>query len=62
MESGTAERAVSIPGKATGAPAAHPVPGPDDIQPTTNETRDRIITGIITVVPILALGVAVWQA
>jgi stearoyl-CoA desaturase (Delta-9 desaturase) len=62
MESGTAERAVPISGKATGAPAAHPAPGPDDIQPATNETRDRIITGIITVVPILALGVAVWQA
>jgi stearoyl-CoA desaturase (Delta-9 desaturase) len=36
-------------------------PGPDDIEPVANETRDRIITGLVTVVPILALGVAAWQ-
>jgi stearoyl-CoA desaturase (delta-9 desaturase) len=41
---------------------ARPAPGPDDIEPAANETRDRIITGTITVVPILALGIAVWQA
>ena len=29
-----------------------------DVQPVLNETRDRIITGIVTVVPFLALGVA----
>ena len=39
----------------------HPAPGPDDIEPAPNETRDRIITAIITILPILALGVAVWQ-
>jgi stearoyl-CoA desaturase (delta-9 desaturase) len=31
------------------------------VQPCTNETRDRIITGIITVGPVLALGLAGWQ-
>jgi stearoyl-CoA desaturase (Delta-9 desaturase) len=39
-----------------------PAPGPDDIQPTSNETRDRIITGIVTGVPFIAFGVAFWQA
>jgi stearoyl-CoA desaturase (delta-9 desaturase) len=46
------------------APAAGPAdgPSPDDIEPVLNETRDRIITGTVTVVPILALGVVAWQA
>jgi stearoyl-CoA desaturase (delta-9 desaturase) len=42
-------------------PRAAEVPGPDDVQPVANETRDRIITGIVTVVPFLALGVVGWQ-
>jgi stearoyl-CoA desaturase (delta-9 desaturase) len=33
----------------------------DDVQPVANETVDRIATGTITVLPILALGVAAWQ-
>ena len=37
-------------------PKQVPLPGPDDIQPVDHETRDRIITGTITVVPFLALG------
>ncbi len=32
-----------------------------DVQPVQNETRDRIITGVVTVAPFLALGVACWQ-
>jgi stearoyl-CoA desaturase (Delta-9 desaturase) len=36
-------------------------PGPDDIQPVANETRDRVITGIVTIVPIAALGFVAWQ-
>jgi stearoyl-CoA desaturase (delta-9 desaturase) len=32
-----------------------------DIQPVENETRDRIITGIVTVLPFVAVGVAGWQ-
>ena len=39
-----------------------PRPGPDDIEPVRNETRDRVITGTITVLPFAALGIAVWQA
>jgi len=37
------------------------VPLADAVQPTANETADRVITGIITVVPFLLLGVAGWQ-
>jgi stearoyl-CoA desaturase (delta-9 desaturase) len=36
-------------------------PLPSDIQPVQNETRDRIITGLVTVVPFVALVVAAWQ-
>jgi len=45
-------------------PADDPTPGPDpdDIEPVAHETRDRIITGTVTVVPFLALGLVVWQA
>ena len=37
-------------------------PLPQDIEPCSNETADRIATGIVTVVPVLALGLVVWQA
>src|ERR671918_1527649 len=30
-------------------------------QPAANETADRIITGLVTAVPILLLSVAAWQ-
>ena len=36
-------------------------PTADDIQITEHETRDRIITGFITVVPFVGLGVVGWQ-
>lgn len=36
-------------------------PLPSDIQPVANETRDRIITGLVTLVPFLALVLAGWQ-
>ncbi|MGB7587859.1 MAG: fatty acid desaturase, partial [Solirubrobacterales bacterium] len=36
-------------------------PLPSDIQPVANETRDRIITGLVTLIPFLALGLAAWQ-
>jgi stearoyl-CoA desaturase (Delta-9 desaturase) len=39
---------------AAGAAAA------DDVQPVANETRDRIITGVVTVAPIVGLVVAGW--
>src|SRR3712207_163402 len=37
-------------------------PGRDDIEPVANETRDRIITGFVNGVPVLGLGLVVWQA
>jgi len=33
----------------------------DDIQPVANETVDRIATGLVTAIPILAIGVVGWQ-
>ena len=36
-------------------------PLPSDIQPVANETRDRIITGLVTLIPFVALGFAAWQ-
>lgn len=36
-------------------------PLPSDIQPVENETRDRIITGLVTVIPFVALIFAGWQ-
>jgi stearoyl-CoA desaturase (Delta-9 desaturase) len=35
--------------------------GPDDVEPCHHETRDRVITALVTLVPFLALGVAAWQ-
>jgi stearoyl-CoA desaturase (delta-9 desaturase) len=37
-------------------------PAADDVEPIAHETRDRIITGLVTAVPFLALGLVVWQA
>ncbi len=37
-------------------------PGPEDVQPVANETRDRIITGTVTILPFLALGAGAWLA
>jgi stearoyl-CoA desaturase (Delta-9 desaturase) len=48
-------------------PAAHP-PGettrllPADVEPVAHEARDRIITGLVTAIPFLALGAVAWQA
>jgi stearoyl-CoA desaturase (Delta-9 desaturase) len=35
--------------------------GRDDVQPVANETLDRFLTGTITVLPILSLGIVGWQ-
>ncbi len=43
------------------APSRKRVPLADDIQPVAHETRDRIITGLLTVIPFLMLGFVVWQ-
>jgi stearoyl-CoA desaturase (delta-9 desaturase) len=34
---------------------------PDDVEPCSNETRDRLITGFVTVAPVVALGFLAWQ-
>ena len=36
-------------------------PGADEIQPVANETRDRIVTGTVTALPFLGLGLVCWQ-
>ena len=33
-----------------------------DTEPVSNESLHRTVTGLITVVPILALGLVAWQA
>ncbi len=33
----------------------------DDVQPVANENLDRFLTGTVTVLPIIALGVVAWQ-
>jgi stearoyl-CoA desaturase (delta-9 desaturase) len=40
---------------------SRPAPGPDDIQPTENETLDRFLTGTITVLPFIGLILVGWQ-
>src|SRR5919108_1496550 len=39
-----------------------PAPDPGDIELVEHELRDRIITGLVTVVPMLALAFAGWRA
>ena len=47
--------------EAVQAPAPAPaMPGPADIQPTAHETLDRTLTGLVTALPMIALGVAAW--
>jgi stearoyl-CoA desaturase (Delta-9 desaturase) len=36
-------------------------PTADDVEPVLHETRDRLITGTVTLVPFLALGIVGWQ-
>ena len=36
-------------------------PTPDDVQPVAFENLDRFLTGLITVGPMIALGVVAWQ-
>jgi stearoyl-CoA desaturase (Delta-9 desaturase) len=35
--------------------------GRDDVQPVANQTLDRFLTGTVTVLPFLGLGIAAWQ-
>jgi stearoyl-CoA desaturase (delta-9 desaturase) len=36
-------------------------PTAEDVQPVANETRDRLITGVVTALPFLALIIVGWQ-
>src|SRR6201991_4146448 len=36
-------------------------PGIDDVEPCEHETRDRIITGAVTVLPVFCLLIVAWQ-
>jgi len=38
-----------------------PRPSPDDVQACENEALDRFLTGLVTALPIMALGIVVWQ-
>src|ERR1700754_2858415 len=49
----------TLPKASAVVPEVGPLPG--DIQPVANESRDRIITGFVTVVPFFALFVSAWQ-
>jgi stearoyl-CoA desaturase (Delta-9 desaturase) len=44
-----------------GNPDSGSRPARDDVQPTSHETLDRTLTGIVTVVPFVGLGAAGWQ-
>src|SRR3954451_48330 len=44
-----------------GRSMAATAPTRDDVQPVANENLDRFLTGTVTVVPILALGIVAWQ-
>jgi stearoyl-CoA desaturase (Delta-9 desaturase) len=36
--------------------------GPADIQPVKNETADRIATGLVTIIPVMGVGLVAWQS
>jgi stearoyl-CoA desaturase (delta-9 desaturase) len=40
---------------------AGPAPSAGDVEPVAHETRDRLITGFVTLAPFVALGVVCWQ-
>jgi stearoyl-CoA desaturase (delta-9 desaturase) len=42
--------------------SSRPAQSRDDIQPAEHETRDRVITAIVTAVPVIGLAFACWQA
>jgi stearoyl-CoA desaturase (delta-9 desaturase) len=42
-------------------PITAPSPGADDIEPVQNESLHRFLTGTISGLPFVALGIAVWQ-
>jgi stearoyl-CoA desaturase (Delta-9 desaturase) len=44
------------------AASPRPAPGPADIEPVSHESLHRTLVALITVVPVLALGVAAWRS
>jgi stearoyl-CoA desaturase (delta-9 desaturase) len=36
-------------------------PSPDDVEPVAHETLDRVVTGLVTALPLAGLGLAAWQ-
>jgi stearoyl-CoA desaturase (Delta-9 desaturase) len=59
QEAGSSAHAAG--GQDASAAGAH-APTAQDVEPCRNEMADRIATGIVTVVPVLMLGIVVWQA
>jgi stearoyl-CoA desaturase (Delta-9 desaturase) len=59
MGTETLDQRTGVEGKRSTAAAREPAA--NAIQPVANETRDRIITGLITLVPFVLLGLAGWQ-
>jgi stearoyl-CoA desaturase (delta-9 desaturase) len=60
--------AAGVSATPTGSPAAADTRNPgsrarlaDAVQPVEHETRDRIITGALTIIPFLMLGFVAWQ-
>jgi stearoyl-CoA desaturase (delta-9 desaturase) len=37
------------------------LPSEDDVEPVTAETLNRVVTGLVTVIPVLGLGLVAWQ-
>jgi len=58
----TTEGQTTAAARRTAPDVRPPAPRADDIEPALHETRDRVITGTVTVVPFLAIGVVAWQA
>src|SRR6476659_6338447 len=68
IQSAPLRATIGEPGRETGGPGriiapmeSASGPLPSDIQPVANETRDRIITGLVTLVPFVAIVFAGWQ-
>jgi stearoyl-CoA desaturase (delta-9 desaturase) len=58
---GAGKEDLEIASSRAGGTEAGAGPKPTDVQPVAHETRDRIITGLVTGVPFLALGLVAWQ-
>lgn len=50
-----------MPAHPESSPKPAPRPPADAVQPVAHEMTDRIVTGLVTCVPLLLLGLAAWQ-